>query len=127
MGDLDSRLATLQDESSHLSDEIDNKKKEMWENGGARLEGARKDLAGYEKDLKIVSQKAEEYRVLADALGLALPSSLDEFIKDGRSCRTWRISWRRSMTVWMQRNRLRTAKKEKSLKKSARTAWNWNL
>lgn len=81
MGDLDSRLATLQDESSHLSDEIDNKKKEMWENGGARLEGARKDLAGYEKDLKIVSQKAEEYKVLADALGLALPSSLDEFIK----------------------------------------------
>ena len=81
MGDLDSRLSALNDESSHLTDEIDNKKKEMWENGGARLEGAKKDLAGYEKDLKMVSQRAEEYRVLADILGLAVPASLDEFIK----------------------------------------------
>ncbi|WP_416177785.1 ATP-binding protein [Dialister sp.] len=81
MGDLDSRLRALGEEAGHLSEEIDNKKKEMWENGGARLDGAKKDLAAYEKDLRLVSKNAEAYQLQAESIGLTLPSTLDEFIK----------------------------------------------
>ncbi len=78
--DINRRLASLEEDSIHLSNDMDNKKKEMWENGGARLDSAKRDLAAYEKDLRLVTRNASAFRLLAEKIGLFLPESLDEFM-----------------------------------------------
>ena len=78
--DVESRLLSLTAEAEHLQEEINTKRKESWENGGSRLDSAKKELQIYEKDLARVSKKAEEYRVYAKALGISLPKTLEEFL-----------------------------------------------
>lgn len=78
--DINRRLTSLEEDSIHISNDMDNKKKEMWENGGARLDSAKRDLAAYEKDLRLVTRNASAFRLLAEKIGLSLPESLDEFM-----------------------------------------------
>ncbi len=78
--EVESRLASLTSEADHLQEEITAKQKESWENGGSRLDSAEKELQIYEKDLAQAAKRAEEYRVYAKALGIAVPKTLDDFL-----------------------------------------------
>ena len=83
--DIETRLTAMQQESEHISEEIDNKKKESWEKGGSQLDAARKDLKLYEKDLQIVLSKVETYKSYASQLQLSLPRNLDAFMKQRKT------------------------------------------
>lgn len=74
------RRMSFEAELTHVGEDIDAKKKEMWQNGGNRLNDAEKELKNCEKDLAQVRKQAENYRVYADALGLSVPTVLEDFL-----------------------------------------------
>lgn len=74
------RRTSFEAELTHALEDIDAKKKEMWQNGGNRLHDAEKELKNCEKDLAQVRKQAENYRVYADVLGLSVPTVLEDFL-----------------------------------------------
>lgn len=78
--EMRARRTSFEAELTHALEDIDAKKKEMWQNGGNRLYVAEKDLKNCEKDLAQVRKQAENYRVYADVLGLSVPVVLEDFL-----------------------------------------------
>lgn len=78
--EMRARRTSFEAELTHVGEDIDAKKKEMWQNGGNRLHDAEKELKNCEKDLAQVRKQAENYRVCADALGLPVPVVLEDFL-----------------------------------------------
>ena len=78
--EMRARRTSFEAELTHALEDIDAKKKEMWQNGGNRLHDAEKELKNCEKDLAQVRKQAENYRVYADALGLSVPVVLEDFL-----------------------------------------------
>lgn len=78
--EMRARRTSFEAELTHALEDIDAKKKEMWQNGGNRLHDAEKELKNCEKDLAQVMKQAENYRVYADVLGLSVPVVLEDFL-----------------------------------------------
>lgn len=78
---VEQKLLSFQEEAGHVAQDIDAKKKEMWENGGSRLDNAERELKTCEKDLALVTKQAAAYRVYADTLGLPVPTVLSDFLQ----------------------------------------------
>lgn len=78
--EMRARRTSFVAELTHALEDIDAKKKEMWQNGGNRLHDAEKELKNCEKDLAQVRKQAENYRVYADVLGLSVPTVLEDFL-----------------------------------------------
>lgn len=78
--EMRARRTSFEAELTHVGEDIDAKKKEMWQNGGNRLHDAEKELKNCEKDLAQVTKQAENYRVYADVLGLSVPVVLEDFL-----------------------------------------------
>lgn len=78
--EMRARRTSFEAELTHVGEDIDAKKKEMWQNGGNHLHDAEKELKNCEKDLAQVRKQAENYRVCADALGLPVPVVLEDFL-----------------------------------------------
>ena len=78
--EMRARRTSFEAELTHVGEDIDAKKKEMWQNGGNRLHDAEKELKNCEKDLAQVRKQAENYRVYADVLGLSVPVVLEDFL-----------------------------------------------
>lgn len=78
--EMRARRTSFEAELTHIGEDIDAKKKEMWQNGGNRLHDAEKELKNCEKDLAQVMKQAESYRVYADVLGLSVPTVLEDFL-----------------------------------------------
>lgn len=78
--EMRARRTSFEAELTHVGEDIDAKKKEMWQNGGNRLHDAEKELKNCEKDLAQVMKQAENYRVYADVLGLSVPVVLEDFL-----------------------------------------------
>lgn len=78
--EMRARRTSFEAELTHVGEDIDAKKKEMWQNGGNRLHDAEKELKNCEKDLAQVRKQAENYRVYADVLGLSVPTVLEDFL-----------------------------------------------
>lgn len=78
--EMRARRTSFEAELTHAFEDIDAKKKEMWQNGGNRLHDAEKELKNCEKDLAQVRKQAENYRVYADVLGLSVPVVLENFL-----------------------------------------------
>ena len=78
--EMRARRTSFEAELTHALEDIDAKKKEMWQNGGNRLHDAEKELKNCEKDLAQVTKQAENYRVYADVLGLSVPVVLEDFL-----------------------------------------------
>lgn len=78
--EIRARRTSFEAELTHALEDIDAKKKEMWQNGGNRLHDAEKELKNCEKDLAQVMKQAENYRVYADVLGLSVPVVLEDFL-----------------------------------------------
>ena len=78
--EMRARRTSFEAELTHVGEDIDAKKKEMWQNGGNRLHDAEKELKNCEKDLAQVRKQAENYRDYADALGLPVPVVLEDFL-----------------------------------------------
>lgn len=78
--EMRARRTSFEAELSHALEDIDAKKKEMWQNGGNRLHDAEKELKNCEKDLAQVMKQAENYRVYADVLGISVPVVLEDFL-----------------------------------------------
>lgn len=78
--EMRARRTSFEAELTHVGEDIDAKKKEMWQNGGNRLHDAEKELKNCEKDLAQVMKQAENYRDYADVLGLSVPVVLEDFL-----------------------------------------------
>ena len=78
--EMRARRTSFEAELTHALEDIDAKKKEMWQNGGNRLHDAEKELKNCEKDLAQVMKQAENYRAYADVLGLSVPVVLEDFL-----------------------------------------------
>ena len=78
--EMRARRTSFEAELTHALEDIDAKKKEMWQNGGNRLHDAEKELKNCEKDLAQVRKQAENYHVYADVLGLSVPVVLEDFL-----------------------------------------------
>ena len=78
--EMRARRTSFEAELTHALEDIDAKKKEMWQNGGNRLHNAEKELKNCEKDLAQVMKQAENYRAYADVLGLSVPVVLEDFL-----------------------------------------------
>ena len=78
--EMRARRTSFEAELTHALEDIDAKKKEMWQNGGNRLHDAEKELKNCEKDLAQVTKQAENYRVYADTLGISVPVVLEDFL-----------------------------------------------
>ena len=78
--EMRARRTSFEAELTHALEDIDAKKKEMWQNGGNRLHDAEKELKNCEKDLAQVMKQAENYRVYADVLGISVPVVLEDFL-----------------------------------------------
>ena len=78
--EMRARRTSFEAELTHALEDIDAKKKEMWQNGGNRLHDAEKELKNCEKDLAQVRKQAENYRVYADVLGLSVSTVLEDFL-----------------------------------------------
>lgn len=78
--EMRARRTSFEAELTHVLEDIDAKKKEMWQNGGNRLHDAEKELKNCEKDLAQVMKQAENYRAYADVLGLSVPVVLEDFL-----------------------------------------------
>lgn len=78
--EMRARRTSFEAELTHALEDIDAKKKEMWQNGGNRLHDAEKELKNCEKDLAQVRKQAENYRVYTDVLGLSVPTVLEDFL-----------------------------------------------
>lgn len=78
--EMRARRMSFEAEHTHVGEDIDAKKKEMWQNGGNRLHDAEKELKNFEKDLAQVMKQAENYRVCADVLGISVPVVLEDFL-----------------------------------------------
>ena len=78
--EMRARRTSFEAELTHVGEDIDAKKKEMWQNGGNRLHDAEKELKNYEKDLAQVRKQAENYHFYADVLGLSVPVVLEDFL-----------------------------------------------
>ena len=78
--EMRARRTSFEAELTHALEDIDAKKKEMWQNGGNRLHDAEKELKNCEKDLAQVMKQAENYRDYADVLGISVPVVLEDFL-----------------------------------------------
>lgn len=78
--EMRARRTSFEAELTHALEDIDAKKKEMWQNGGNRLHDAEKELKNCEKDLAQVTKQAENYRVYAETLGISVPVVLEDFL-----------------------------------------------
>lgn len=78
--EMRARRTSFEAELTHALEDIDAKKKEMWQNGGNRMHDAEKELKNCEKDLAQVMKQAENYRAYADVLGLSVPVVLEDFL-----------------------------------------------
>lgn len=78
--EMRARRTSFEAELTHALEDIDAKKKEMWQNGGNRLHNAEKELKNCEKDLAQVMKQAENYRDYADVLGISVPVVLEDFL-----------------------------------------------
>lgn len=78
--EMRARRTSFEAELTHVGEDIDAKKKEMWQNGGNRLHDAEKELKNCEKDLAQVTKQAENYRVYAETLGISVPVVLEDFL-----------------------------------------------
>ena len=78
--EMRARRTSFEAELTHALEDIDAKKKEMWQNGGNRLHDAEKELKNCEKDLAQVRKQAENYHFYADVLGLSVPTVLEDFL-----------------------------------------------
>lgn len=78
--EMRARRTSFEAELTHALEDIDAKKKEMWQNGGNRLHDAEKELKNCEKDLAQVMKQAENYHFYADVLGLSVPVVLEDFL-----------------------------------------------
>ena len=78
--EMRARRTSFEAELTHVGEDIDAKKKEMWQNGGNRLHNAEKELKNCEKDLAQVMKQAENYRDYADVLGISVPVVLEDFL-----------------------------------------------
>lgn len=78
--EMRARRTSFEAELTNALEDIDAKKKEMWQNGGNRLHDAEKELKNCEKDLAQVMKQAENYRDYADVLGISVPVVLEDFL-----------------------------------------------
>lgn len=78
--EMRARRTSFEAELTHALEDIDAKKKEMWQNGSNRLHDAEKELKNCEKDLAQVMKQAENYRDYADVLGISVPVVLEDFL-----------------------------------------------
>lgn len=78
--EMRARRTSLEAELTHALEDIDAKKKEMWQNGGNRLHDAEKELKNCEKDFAQVKKQAEKYRSHAETLGISVPVVLEDFL-----------------------------------------------
>lgn len=78
--EMRARRTSLEAELTHVGEDIDAKKKEMWQNGGNRLHDAEKELKNCEKDFAQVKKQAEKYRSHAETLGISVPVVLEDFL-----------------------------------------------